>query len=156
TLEGAIKTGALPIFKGIAAVLRQPSATNGALPSGLDALGFLATLGASGVSIIMGAIAKIITCLVLVFVGVAMIAHIIMGFLSIQLVLALAPVMVPFLMFSPASWLFDGWLRFLLGSCMLKVVVAFLLLMVGGLLTGMSDFAQKIYAESWRVTAVEA
>jgi type IV secretion system protein TrbL len=156
SLNGAITTGALPIFKAISAVVGQPRVTEGAQVSSIGgALGFLSTIGAGLASILMGAITKIVAIVVLVLAGVTMLAHIIMGFMSVRLVLALAPVMVPFLMFRPLGWIFDGWLRFLIGACMLKVVIAFMLVMVGGLLGGMSNMAERIYQESWRVQGIE-
>jgi hypothetical protein len=103
----------------------------------------------------MGAIAKVGAAFFLVMAGVIMAAQIIMGFVSVQLVLALAPVMVPFLMFRPLEFLFSGWLRFLLGACMLKIVLAFLLSVAAGLLTGMTELAQQMYRDSWQVTAME-
>ncbi|MDB5858876.1 MAG: TrbL/VirB6 plasmid conjugal transfer protein [Ramlibacter sp.] len=156
TLDGAIRAGAVPVFRAIAAVVNQPRATEGAsVGSDAGALGFIATLAASGASIVMGAVAKVVTAFVLVLAGVVMVAHIIMGFISVQLVLALAPVMVPFLMFKPMAWLFDSWLRFLLGACLLKIVVAFLLNVVAALLTGMAEHAQNLYQESYRISALE-
>lgn len=156
TLDSAIRTGAEPIFKAIAAVVNQPRATSGTNVIGEGGvLGFVGTMAASAASWVMGAIAKVLTAFLLVLAGVIMIAHIIMGFISIRLVLALAPVMVPFLMFKPMSWLFDGWLKFLLGACMLKIVVAFLLNVAAGLLSGMSEFALQLYNESWQVSASE-
>lgn len=51
-------------------------------------------------------------------------------------------------MFRPMSWLFDSWLKFLLGACMLKIVTAFLLKVAAGLLTGMSALALQHYTEA--------
>jgi type IV secretory pathway VirB6-like protein len=154
-LESAIRAGAEPIFKGIAAVIGQPRAVEGANVTG-GISGFVQTMVASAASWIMGAIAKVIAAFCLVIAGVIMTAHIIMGFISVSLVLALAPVMVPFLMFRPLSFLFDSWLKFLLSSCMLKVVVAFLLTVVSELLKGMSELATQFYRDSWQVTAIES
>lgn len=68
----------------------------------------------------------------------------IMAMVSIQLVMALAPVMVPFLVFKPMAWLFDSWLRFLLGACMLKLVGAFMLALTSGFFTQMKVLGQSI------------
>lgn len=154
TLDTAIKAGADPIFRAIAAVIDQPRVTSAA-DSGSSILGVIGTLAAGLGSLIMTGVAKIATAFLLVLAGVVMAAHIIMGFISVQLVLALAPVMVPFLMFRPLSWLFDSWLKFLLGACMLKIVLAFLLNMVGGLLSVMSDLATKYYNEAKGAAAIE-
>lgn len=154
TLDAAIKAGADPIFRAIAAVIDQPRATSAA-DNGSSILGVIGTMAAGLGSLIMTGVAKIATAFLLVLAGVVMAAHIIMGFISVQLVLALAPVMVPFLMFRPLAWLFDSWLKFLLGACMLKIVVAFLLNMVGGLLSVMSDLATKYYNEAKGAAAIE-
>lgn len=154
TLDAAIRAGADPIFRAISAVIDQPRVTSAA-DNGSSILGVLSTLGASIGSVIMTVVAKTATAFLLVLAGVVMAAHIIMGFISVQLVLALAPVMVPFLMFRPLSWLFDSWLKFLLGACMLKIVVAFLLNMVGGLLSVMSDLATRYYNEAKGAAAIE-
>ncbi len=42
--------------------------------------------------------------------------------ISVSIALIFAPIFVPFLMFRPASFLFDGWLRFLLGASLMKVI----------------------------------
>lgn len=143
TVDSAIRTAAEPIFKAIAAVVDQPRVT--AASSGE---GIIATMVAGAASMLMSAIAKVITAFILVVAGVLMVATVIMGFISVKLVLLLAPVMVPFLMFKPMSWLFDSWLRFLLGACMLKIVTAFLLKVAAGLLAGMSSLALQHYAEA--------
>ena len=154
SLDSAIKAGADPIFRAIAAVIDQPRVTSGA-DTGSSVLGALSWLGASLGSMVMSIGAKIVTAFLLVVAGVIMVAHIIMGFISVQLVLALAPVMVPFLMFRPLGWLFDSWLKFLLGSCMLKIVVAFLLNVVAGLLTAMSGLAAQYLQDAQGATASE-
>ena len=143
TVDSAIRTCAEPVFKAIAAVVDQPKVTSAASEEGI-----LATIAAGLASNVMSLIAKVITAFILVLAGVLMTATVIMGFISVKLVLILAPVMVPFLMFKPMSWMFDSWLRFLLGACMLKIVVAFLLKVAAGLLTGMSALALQHYTEA--------
>ena len=150
TIDSAIRTTAEPIFKAIAAVSNQPRVT--AVSSDAN---IFSTLFAGAVSGLMGMIAKVITVFILILAGVLMVATTIMGFISVKLVLLLAPVMVPFLMFRPMSWMFDSWLRFLLGACMLKIVVAFLLKVAAGLLTAMSGLAAQHYAEAKGASPLE-
>lgn len=154
SLDSAVRAGADPIFRAISAVVDQPRVTSAA-DSGGSMLGVLSWMGASLASLVMAAGAKIVTAFVLVLAGVVMCAHVIMGFIGVQLVLALAPVMVPFLLFRPLSWLFESWLKFLLGACMLKIVVAFLLNVAAGLLTAMSGLAQTYYTEAQGAAASE-
>ncbi|MEJ8838102.1 type IV secretion system protein [Ramlibacter sp. AN1133] len=154
TLNAALQAGADPIFRAISAVVDQPRVTSAA-DTGSSVLGVLSFLGASLGALVMSVAAKIVTAFLLVLAGVVMAAHIIMGFVSVELVLALAPVMVPFLMFRPLAWLFDGWLKFLLGACMLKIVIAFLLNVVAGLLTVMNELASRYANEARNATASE-
>lgn len=155
SLDSAIKAGADPIFRAIAAVIEQPQVIDAA-DTGTGILGKLSWLGASLASLVMTIGAKIVTAFLLVVAGVIMVGHIIMGFISVQLVLALAPVMVPFLMFRPLAWLFDSWLKFLLGACMLKIVVAFLLTVAAGLTDAMSGLAAQYVQDARNATASEA
>ena len=156
TLDAAIRAGAAPLLKAIAAVVAQPRATEGANVMGDGVFGWLGTIAASGASWVMGAIAKVAAAFLLVLAAVVMVAHIILGFVSVQLVLVLAPLTVPFLMFRPMDWLFNGWLKFLLGACMLKIVLAFLLGVAAALLTGMTELSHQMYQDAWKVTAMES
>lgn len=155
TLESAIRASAEPIFRAIAAVVDQPRVTSASSAGGWGALDLISTFVASAGSMVMGALAKVITVFLLVVAGTIVIAHTILAFISIQFVLALAPVMVPFLMFKPMAWLFDSWLRFLLGACMLKIVLAFLLNVGAGLLAAMSNLALIHYNEARNASAIE-
>lgn len=151
TIDSAIRTCAEPIFKAIAAIVDQPRVTSA---SSWDSWGQSMLAGAA--SMIMGALAKVVTAFILVMAGVIMVATVIMAFISVQLVLLLAPIMVPFLMFKPLSWLFDSWLKFLLGACLLKIVVAFLLNVAAALLTNMGSLAMKHYTEAQNAPPLEA
>ena len=90
-----------------------------------------------------GAAAILIVLSLCVYLAIA-----IMAMVSITLVVALAPVMVPFLVFKPMAWLFDSWLRFLLGACMLKLVGAFMLALTSGLFAQMKVLAQSISVDA--------
>lgn len=156
TLPQALDAGMQPIFKAITAVIDQPRVESGSGSGTPTLLGMLTSMSASLGSMIYSIIAKLLTAFLLLAAGIVMAAHIIMGFISVQLALAFAPIMVPFLMFKPLAWLFEGWLRFLLGACMLKLVVAFLLQLTAGLLAPMSGLAQLHYTESFMLTPIEA
>lgn len=80
-----------PVFKAIAAVVDQPRITEASSGN------FLTTMVAGAASWLMAAFAKVITAFILILAGVIMVATVIMGFISVQLVLLLAPVMVPLL-----------------------------------------------------------
>lgn len=153
SLGSAIREGAYPIFRSMAAVLSTPDIKADNMVWYEKIVWFFTAF-----QLLIGTwIAKGISLLLLTLSGVAVIATVIMAFISVELVLALAPAMVPFLMFKPMSWLFDSWLRFLLGACMMKVVGAFLLGAVAQIMTAGATLAQQIAAEtSGRVGAIDA
>ena len=70
-------------------------------------------------------LAKMICAMFLVMSSGIFIANVIIAYGSIMIAKALAPILIPWLLLPSASFLFDGWLRFFLGSCMFKVVGAF-------------------------------
>ena len=65
---------------------------------------------------VLGSIAA--TFFVLVALGIFM-ANLVISQISILIAFIFAPLMVPFLLFRPASFLFDGWLRFFLGALLM-------------------------------------
>lgn len=144
SLQSALTQGVEPIFKSMAAVLQTPAIES----SNMVWYEYLAKIVA-GIPLWIGLwVVKGISLLLLTLGAVAIIATVTMAFISVALVLALAPVMVPFLMFKPMSWLFGSWLRFLLGACMMKVVGAFLLGAVGAIMSEGAAFASQIAAET--------
>jgi hypothetical protein len=79
-----------------------------------------------------------------------------MSFISLKLVLFLAPVMVPFVMFKPMAWLFDSWLKFLLGACMMKIVLAFMLRAAEAILGAMALVQTQMAAAAANAAPGEA
>lgn len=81
-----------------------------------------------GIPAVMLAIIATIVGVFLVVMALAIyLAHLVMSQVGIYIALILAPFFVPFLLFKPASFLFDGWLRFFLGAALLKIVGLLLL-----------------------------
>lgn len=130
TLSSAIDVVARPVLNSITEVAKIPLVSDAEL---LAPATWVPALAANLGSLIT----KLITVVFLLVAAVAGMATVIMSFISLKLVLFLAPVMVPFVMFKPMSWLFDSWLRFLLGACMMKIVLAFLLLAAEAILGAM-------------------
>jgi len=135
-MSSALTRGVDPMFKAMVAAFQMPLAS--------DTTGF--SLQALVMKVPMF-IAKALVALLILVAAVIMAAHVIMSQISVQLVLALAPLMVPFLMFRPASFIFDGWLKFLITSSLLKLVAGFTLLMVGGMLGGLTKAATDMAAQ---------
>jgi len=148
TLSSALETVGNPVFSAIATVSQMPSSD---LFSGFD----LSTYLPAAASLLGTLAAKLLTVLLLVLAAVVGMGTVIMSFVSLTLVLALAPVMVPFFMFRPLSWIFDAWLKFLLGACMMKIVLAFLLTAAAAMLGAMSQVQAQMMAEMAQASASE-
>ena len=157
TLDAAISAGAKPIFRAMSSVISQPRVVS-ELKDGVHWYqeGWAAAVAANAASFFMGIIAKLAAGFCLLVAGVGMVSNIIMSYMSVRLVIALAPVMVPFLMFKPMEWLFNSWLKFLMGACMLKIVLAFLINVVVALLGGMDQLAQRLTNDVKKLTPLQA
>lgn len=131
TLSSAIDVVSRPVLRSIVEVAKMPLVSDVEFWSPSTWVPALAAnLGTL--------ITKLITVVFLLVAAVAGMATVIMSFISLKLVLFLAPVMVPFVMFKPMTWLFDSWLKFLLGACMMKIVLAFMLLAAEAILGAMA------------------
>lgn len=118
------------------------------MPSASQSQSIMDMLTTGFVQTIMAVIMKSITSLIIVVSACVYMATAIMAMMSLSLVMGLAPIMVPFLVFKPLSWIFDSWLKFLLGACMLKLVGAFMLMMTGGMIDQMVNIASNLAKDS--------
>jgi len=91
---------------------------------------------------------KLVTCVFLILAGCTFIATAVMAMVSVTLVMALAPVMVPFLIFGPTTWLFESWLKFLIGAGMLKLVGLFMLGITDQVIDQMKIVAAEIQRDT--------
>ena len=82
------------------------------------------------------------TFLILVALLVYM-ATLVMSQINIEIAKLFAPIFVPFLLFRPASWMFDGWLRFFLSSALLKIIGLLLLQITSVILGQMLQLSQN-------------
>ncbi len=142
TLSSAIDVVARPVLGSIVEVAKMPLVSDADI---LSPSTWVPALAANLGTLIT----KLITVVFLLIAAVAGMATVIMSFISLKLVLFLAPVMVPFVMFKPMTWLFDSWLKFLLGACMMKIVLAFMLLAAQAILGAMA-LVQAEMAEAAR------
>lgn len=140
-VAGAVDT----TFTAIQAVIATPRQSEIKLSVG----GILAGIPTAIFALMM----KMITSFLIAISMCVYMATAVMAMISLNLVIALAPVMVPFLIFKPTAWLFDSWLRFLLGACMLKLVGAVMLALTSGLMQSMSTLAAKFKADAAAGTA---
>jgi len=94
------------------------------------------------------ALMKLVTCVFIILAGCTYVATAVMAMVSVTLVMALAPVMVPFLIFGPLTWLFESWLKFLIGAGMLKLVGLFMLEITDKVIAQMSIVATEIQKDT--------
>ncbi len=141
TVQGVIGSAVATTFNAVVSVSSAPQRTEGGWS---DVAGAIASVPIWVYATIM----KLVTSFIIVIAMCIYMATAVMAMVSIKLVIALAPVMVPFLIFKPTAWLFDSWLKFLLGASMMKLVGAFMLSLTSGLMSSMALVAQKIDADS--------
>lgn len=75
------------------------------------------------------------------------IANLVMSQVSIIIAMVFAPFFVPFLLFKPASWLFEGWLRFFLGAAMMKIVGLLMLKITSAMMGSLATLSQQAAAQ---------
>jgi type IV secretion system protein TrbL len=141
TVQGVISSAVGTTFNAVVSVSNTPQRTEGGWR---DIAGAIASVPVWVYATIM----KLVTSFIIVIAMCIYMATAIMAMVSIKLVIALAPVMVPFLIFKPTAWLFDSWLKFLLGASMMKLVGAFMLSLTSGMMESMRVVAQKIDADA--------
>jgi type IV secretory pathway VirB6-like protein len=60
------------------------------------------------------------------------------------LAMAVGPIMVPWLIWQRTEWLFDGWLKFMLGACFTKIVAFFMVGATAGLVAATRAVADAV------------
>ncbi len=133
-LENSVNTG----FAAIADIISMPSTTTNF--SLMDFSNWIPM----AINAIVQLIAKIATGIIVALALVTYMANIVVAFASIALAIALAPVMIPFLIVPGTSFIFDGWLRFFITSCLMKVVGAFIMMITAKMMAKMVDVASNI------------
>lgn len=133
-LENSVHTG----FSAIADIVSMPSTTTKFKWTEISKWIPMA------INSIVQLVAKIATGIIVALALVTYISNIVISFASIALAIALAPIMVPFLIVPGTSFIFDGWLRFFITSCLMKVVGAFIMMITSKMMEKMVDVASKI------------
>jgi type IV secretory pathway VirB6-like protein len=99
-------------------------------------------------AIFMSLIAAIVsTFLILVALCVYM-ANLVISQVTLEIAKMFAPVFIPFLIWRPTAWLFDGWLRFFLGAALLKIVGLLLLQVTSVMMQSVLDLSTQIAANA--------
>jgi hypothetical protein len=74
------------------------------------------------------------------------IANLVMSQVAIIIAIIFAPFFVPFLLFKPAAWLFEGWLRFFLGAGMMKIIGLLMLKITSNMMGSLVTLSQQAAA----------
>ncbi|MDZ4146057.1 MAG: type IV secretion system protein [Burkholderiales bacterium] len=93
---------------------------------------------------IMTVLATVVSVLLVVGALAIYMAHLVTSQISMYIALMFAPFFVPFLLFRPASWLFEGWLRFFVGSLLLKIVGLILLTITSSIMAAILDLSKSV------------
>jgi type IV secretion system protein TrbL len=93
------------------------------------------------VQILMSIIPVVVTVFLLLIAMMIYIGVLVTSQISVTIALVFAPILVPFLMFKPADFLFDGWLRFLIGASLMKIIGLLMNQFTGAILGKMASIA---------------
>jgi type IV secretion system protein TrbL len=93
--------------------------------------------------VLYGLLGMVATVFLIAFAMCVYIANLVMSQVSIIIAMVFAPFFVPFLLFKPASWLFEGWLRFFLGAAMMKIVGLLMLKITGTMMGSLAALSQQ-------------
>lgn len=137
-LSGALENSVNAGFAAIADIVSMPSTTSEF--SLMDITKWIPM----AINAIVQLVAKIATGIIVALSLVTYLSNIVISFASIALAIALAPIMVPFLIVPGTSFIFDGWLRFFITSCLMKVVGAFIMMFTTKMMEKMVEIASKI------------
>ena len=137
-LSGALENSVNSGFSAIADIVSMPSTTTKF--SFFDISKWIPM----AINAIVQLIAKIATGIIVALALVTYISNIVISFASIALAVALAPIMVPFLLVPGTSFIFDGWLRFFITSCLMKVVGAFIMMFTSKMMEKMVEISSKV------------
>lgn len=145
--------GALGASQGLAADVDQAIRKGFAVVSNIMRLpGFRSsTIGFDVSSILQVVItsvlvlfAKLIAAILVTIAILLYVANIVLAHGSIMLAVALGPLMVPFLISPATNFLFDGWLRFLISSGMVKIVGTFMIAFTDKLMSQLVALSEKM------------
>ena len=103
-------------------------------------------------AILMSLIAAIVaTFLIIVALGIYM-ANLVISQITIEIATMFAPVFIPFLVWRPTSWLFEGWLRFFLGAALLKIIGLLILQVTDVMMQSVLNLSVQIAATAASTT----
>lgn len=98
----------------------------------------------------------VVKLIAVIFLLMAVVAYVLVIALSMTLFaigMKLGPILVPWLIWDRTAFLFDGWLRFMLGAGLTKVVAALMATTVAGMLAVVNSIAQFVNVSSPTVVA---
>ncbi|KAF1060801.1 hypothetical protein DX980_20820 (plasmid) [Burkholderia gladioli] len=104
-----------------------------------------ATMKAAAATITMGVVTLINIAIGIgskLLLALAMLAYICVymsGLFVLYIAIAIGPVLIPFQLLRITSFLFDGWLKFLLGAVMYRVITPIALKLLGGTITALGS-----------------
>lgn len=139
-----VKNGIFSAKDDPAASTATPAAS-GDQTSGLDFFKYLSPLNL--LKLLLKLLLGLIVILTLVLtLGVYVLVNM-LGDILVFIGLGIGPILIPWLLWDAAAFLFDGWLRFMISAGLIKVVSAAMLKLTEGVLAGLTE-ATKTVGES--------
>lgn len=145
-LKASLLNGMQPFMRAVYQVMEMKT------QSTLDNSGFFSMAATTVLTGLLRIVTVIFIVLgMVVYSGVVLFAHI-----AVKLGALFAPILIPFLIFKPMSGVFMGWVNFMIGASLTKVMAAVMAVLTAGIFTQLNDLSDAIAADVAKGAAVDA
>lgn len=143
-------TGALaPMFDGVMAVLASEAPPDKSGSGVWDTVKDLATIPSGFALLIMSWALKLATCLALIVAALIATGQFMVSQVLIHIAFLLAPLFIPFMVWEQGSFMFNGWLRFLVKAAFHKIVGLVMLALLANTIVKSTDVVKGMEVGNW-------
>lgn len=145
-LKASLLQGMQPYMRAVYQVMEMKT------QSTLDNSGFF---GMAATSVLTGML-RIVTVIFIVLGMVVYSGVVLFADIAVKLGALFAPILIPFLIFKPMSGVFMGWVNFMIGASLTKVVAAVMAVLTSSIFTQLNKLSDTIAADVAKGATVDA
>lgn len=109
-----------------------------------------------GATSVLTGLLRIVTVIFIVLGMVVYSGVVLFAYIAVKLGALFAPILIPFLIFKPMSGVFMGWVNFMIGASLTKVVAAIMAVLTSSIFTQLNELSDVIAADVAKGATVEA
>lgn len=145
-LRQSLLDGMQPFMRAVYQVMEMQT------QSTMDNSGFF---GMAATSVLTGLL-RIVTVIFIVLGMVVYCGVVLFADIAVKLGALFAPILIPFLIFKPMSGVFMGWVNFMIGASLTKVIAAVMAVLTAGIFTQLNRLSDTIAADVAKGATVDA